>query len=132
MSDPVVIDSSAGVKWFRDEGGSEAMFERLREHGRGALTLCVATVFLYEFASVAKRELGVPDGREAYNRLLDWRLGIFEFDAALARETWDTCERLDCSFYDAVAPALATLLGAPLYSADHRAHARYENSVLLG
>jgi len=40
-------------------------------------------------------------------------------------------EQLDCSFYDALAPALALRLDAQLYSADRRAHGEWPEVVLL-
>lgn len=46
--------------------------------------------------------------------------------AVLARET------LGCALYDAFAAGLADLLGAPLYSADARAHGQHPRVRLLG
>jgi predicted nucleic acid-binding protein len=41
------------------------------------------------------------------------------------------CDALGCSFYDALAPACASLLGATLASADERAHGAYPGVHLI-
>jgi predicted nucleic acid-binding protein len=47
------------------------------------------------------------------------------------REALVQCRVLGCTFYDALAPALATIHGATLSSADRRAHGGFEGVVLL-
>ncbi|MCE5203017.1 MAG: hypothetical protein ABFC80_00230 [Coriobacteriales bacterium] len=44
----------------------------------------------------------------------------------------EQADRLGCDVYDACAPAVATLLDAPLYSANRRAHAACPGAVLIG
>ena len=52
-------------------------------------------------------------------------------DDRLAKAAFEQCTLLSCSFYDALAPALADQLGATLYSADVRAHARFAGVQLI-
>ncbi|MBN2404427.1 MAG: hypothetical protein JXE06_02470, partial [Coriobacteriia bacterium] len=59
-------------------------------------------------------------------------LTVAGLDDTLAAAAFKQVSRLGCSFYDALAPALAGLLGGTLYSADTRAHERVDGVVLLG
>jgi predicted nucleic acid-binding protein len=58
--------------------------------------------------------------------------GIHRSTNEVVREAAVQCELLGCSFYDALAPALAVLLGATLVSADARAHSRFPGVRLIG
>jgi len=58
-------------------------------------------------------------------------LTVIGLDDEVAAAAFEQCRILGCSFYDALAPALAVLLGATLYSADKRAHDRYPGVVVL-
>lgn len=132
MRHPAVLDASVGVKLFRNESGSLEARDLLASHGTGEITLCVPTLFLFEFGGVSRRLLRVREARNLWDAVMTWRLGVYELSPALAQESWNQCESIGCSFYDAVSPALATLLNAPLYSADRRAHSRYPDVVLIG
>ena len=44
----------------------------------------------------------------------------------------DQAAALGCDIYDACAPAIATLVGADLYSADRQAHAAFPGVTLIG
>ena len=129
---PVVLDASVAVKWFRDEPGSAQAREVLRAHGAGDLTIVVASLFVYEFLGVATRFLSAKEARELWSRFLGWRLHVREVGDSLASDALDVRDRYGCSLYDAVSPALAGQLDAPLYSADRRAHGDVPGVVLLG
>jgi predicted nucleic acid-binding protein len=128
----IVIDASVGVKWFRDEPGSDDAREFLRAHGRGEITLVVPSLFVYEVVAVATRVLSASDAPVFWQRFMSWRLGVVEVGAELVDQALVVREQLGCSFYDAVAPALAGQLGVELCSADRKAHGEWPNAVLLG
>jgi predicted nucleic acid-binding protein len=129
---PVVLDASVGVKWFRDEPGSAEAQELLRRHGRGEIELVVPSLFVYEVVGVATRVMSTSDVRAFWDRFLSWRIGVREVGGALLEEALLVREKLGCSFYDAVAPALASELGGRLCSADRRAHGTWPGVELLG
>lgn len=133
MSAPrqVVLDASVGVKWFRDEAGSAEARKILLAHGRGEIQLVVPSIFVYELIAVATRTLSEADARVFWERFLGWRISVVEVGGALMLDALDIRGRLGCSFYDAVAPALAQRLGVSLYSADVRAHGSLTDVVLL-
>lgn len=127
----VVLDASVAVKWFRTEPGSPEARDLLRRHGAGEIGIVVPSLFVYEFLGVASRQL-TPDECDAlWARFLDWRIGIREVSDGLVRTALRVSRELGCSFYDAVAPALAEELGCALYSADARAHGRWPGVVLV-
>lgn len=129
---PIVLDASVGVKWFRDEPGSADARELLRRHGRGEIELVVPSLFVYEVVGVATRVMSASDARVFWWRFMSWRIGVREVGGALLEEALLVREKLGCSFYDAVAPALATELGGQLCSADRRAHGEWPGVELLG
>lgn len=123
--DTVVLDASVGVKWFRREAGSADAALLLQQAAEGSLRLAAPVHFAHEFLSVLKRELGpaaVPEGWEYLERV---GMELFPSTRESVAEAAAQCEALDCSFYDALAPALASLLGAELVSADARSHGAY-------
>jgi len=127
-----VLDASAGVKWIRSEIGSEQARALLSSHRAGELRIVVPSLFMHEVVGVAVRHLGVDIGERTWETLLDADLTVLGLDDTLARAALDQCRLLGCSFYDALAPALADQLDATLYSADARAHARFDGVVLIG
>jgi predicted nucleic acid-binding protein len=127
-----VLDASAGVKWIRSETGSEQARALLSSHRAGELRIVVPSLFMHEVVGVAVRHLGVDIGERTWETLLDADLTVLGLDDTLARAALDQCRLLGCSFYDALAPALADQLDATLYSADARAHARFDGVVLIG
>lgn len=128
----LVLDSSVGVKWAKPEQGSDEALELLARHCRGINSIVVSDHFLNEVMSVAVRHGGVTLGSDIWSQLSAAKLITFRLDMRLASAALAQCELLGCSFYDALAPALADELGAELWSADARAHARYEGVRLLG
>jgi predicted nucleic acid-binding protein len=128
----VVLDASVGAKWFRAEEGSEEALELLRAHGAGEIELVVSSLSVWELVAVAARALSAEDARSFWERFVTWRIVVAEVGDSLMREALTVRERLDCSLYDAVAPALASQLGAVLCSADRRAHAEWPEVQLVG
>lgn len=128
----VVLDASVGVKWFRNESGSDEARALIRAHVAGEALLAVDTLFLYEVLAAGGRD-GGPDRMACVWADLDSiDLAVVppgaDLVAAAAAQRWS----LGCSLYDAFAPGLASLLGAQLVSADARAHGRYPGVRLLG
>jgi predicted nucleic acid-binding protein len=132
VSEPVtiVLDSSVGVKWFKPEAGREEALGLLRAHRDGAARIVVAAHFAHELVAVAVRHGGPELGRGVWQSLAAAGLTTIGLDERLANAALIQCDRLGCSFYDALAPALAHELGATLYSADGSAHARFEGVQL--
>ena len=133
MSAPrrIVLDASVGVKWFRAEPGSDAALDLLLSHGRGEVELVVPSLFVYELVAVATRTMSATDAHAFWDRFMSWRVSVVEVGGELVHEALAMSERLGCSFYDALAPALASRLDAQLCSADRRAHGEWPEVVLL-
>jgi len=128
----VVLDASVGVKWFKDEPGSDEASGLLRSHGRGELRLVVPVVFMHEVLDVARRRLGPETARALLARLDREALAVIDADTAFLDAALVTAARLGCSVYDAAAPTLAQLLGVQLVSADSRAHSTFPGVRLIG
>ncbi len=126
-----VLDSSIGVKWIKPEAGRDEALALLRAHQDGTARIVVATHFFHEVVAVAVRKDGSSLGRRVWSALARTQLTTIGLDDRLAASAFDQCELLGCSFYDALAPALAEQLGATLCSADTRAHARFEGVRLI-
>jgi len=59
-------------------------------------------------------------------------IAVIPLTDEVVREAARQCSVLGCTFYDALAPACATLLSATLVSADAKAHGRYPGVRLIG
>ena len=127
-----VLDSSVGVKWVKPEAGSDEALSLLQRHRDGEIQLVVPAFFMHEVTAVAVRHGGADLGARTWSALQDAMLTVVRLDDTLAAAAFDQVERLGCTFYDALAPALAGLLGGTLYSADQRAHSGVSDAVLLG
>ncbi len=127
----VVLDSSVGVKWIKPEPGRDQALALLSEHRDGTVRLVVASQFLHEVVAVAVRRGGAPLGRKTWASLTAAELTTIGLDNRLAEAAFEQCTLLNCTFYDALAPALAEQLGAAFYSADARAHARFSGVRLI-
>jgi predicted nucleic acid-binding protein len=133
MSAPLcVIDASVGAKWFRDEPGSDEAVQLMRQHGVGELTLAVPVVFMHEVLDVARRTGGLDLARQVLESLARDEIVVVGADADFLGRVLQVCGRLDCTVYDAAAPALAELLNAQLVSADRRAHADFPGVRIIG
>jgi predicted nucleic acid-binding protein len=127
----VVLDASVGVKWFKDEIGSDDARRLLSAHRDGEIRLVVPAIFAHELVATAVRFGGPDFGREAWEHLAEAEVTVVSLDAAFVSAALAQCAALSCSFYDALAPALADQLGATLYSADARAHSEFPGVVLI-
>ena len=129
---PLVLDASVGVKWTRDEPGSDEAIALLASHGQGEVQLVVPAIFVYEVLDVVRRSRGLDAAGALWESLVDDDIVVAGPGVDLTRETLAMAGRLGCSVYDAAAPALAAYLGVTLVSADRRAHSRYPDLRLLG
>ncbi|NTU71938.1 MAG: type II toxin-antitoxin system VapC family toxin [Coriobacteriia bacterium] len=133
MAEPriLVLDASVGVKWIKPEAGRDAALGLLRAHREGSVRIVVAALFHHEVVAVSVRHGGPRMGRDTWRALTSAGLTTIALDDRLAEVALAQCELLGCTFYDALAPAIAAELGATLCSADSRAHARVEGVELL-
>jgi predicted nucleic acid-binding protein len=133
MKGRFVLDASVGVKWFRTERGSEDAREFLLGATQGSLRVAVPTHFVHEVLSVIERRDHLPARVvEAWDIISDSGVDIVPLTEEVVCEAAAQCGLLGCSFYDALAPAVASLLGATLVSADFKAHALYPGVELIG
>lgn len=126
-----VLDASIGVKWMKPEAGTADAESLLAEHRAGIRRIVVSELFVTELISTAVRVGGVERGELAWAMVRDADVMVLPLDDALASAAFAQCEALGCTFYDALAPALADVLGATLYTSDRRAHAAYPGVVLV-
>ncbi|PKQ21016.1 MAG: hypothetical protein CVT66_01990 [Actinobacteria bacterium HGW-Actinobacteria-6] len=127
----LVLDASVGVKWFKPEFGREAALELLCAAAAGERAIAVPTHFVDEVLAVVRRYFSHEDIVPAWETLQDAGVSIVPLTDEVVREAARQCGLLGCSFYDALAPACAALLGATLVSADARAHGAYPDVQLI-
>lgn len=128
----IVLDSSVGVKWFKPEAGSTEAYGLLAEAIEEAVVLVAPVHFAHEVLSVVRRHYAPRDVMPAWERLEGAGLVFAPLTREQVAEAAAQCASLDCSFYDALAPALASLLDAELVSADERAHGAYPGVRIVG
>jgi predicted nucleic acid-binding protein len=128
----LVLDASVGVKWFKEEPGREAALAILAESVNGNVTVAVPTHFVHEVLSIARRSRTAAGILPAWEDMLQAGIAVIPLTDEVVREAARQCSTLGCTFYDALAPACATLLSATLVSADARAHARYPGVRIIG
>jgi predicted nucleic acid-binding protein len=131
MGRPVVVDASVGVKWFRVEAASPQAWELLERHAEGEIDIHLPAQCMGEILAVVARSTGASGATQAWVALDMARLEQHGFSDALLHEARRQTDGLGCVFYDALAPALAVLMGADLYSADKRAHGAFPGVRLL-
>ena len=127
----MVLDSSVGVKWVKPEAGREVARSLLLAHQERSIRIVVPALFLEEVVAVSVRHGGAELGEKVWSSLRKADLTSIGLDDAVANAAFDQCRLLGCTFYDSLAPALAHLLDATLYSADARAHAGFPDVVLI-
>ena len=128
----VVLDASVGVKWFKREAGHEAARALYLRAASGEIDLAAPTHFAHEVLSVVQREMTARAVPEAWSRLNQSGITLVPLSDEVVTEAAAQADALRCSFYVALAPACAALLGATLYSADARAHGAYPHVVIIG
>ncbi len=126
-----VLDASVGVKWFKPESGREGALELQARAAVGELSLAAPTHFVHEVLSVVARHYTPRDVVPAWERITASGIAILSLSDEVVAEAARQCETLGCSFYDALAPACAALLGATLASADECAHGDYPGVHLV-
>lgn len=126
-----VLDASVGVKWFKPEANQAAALELLARASAGEIALAAPTHFVHEVLSVVRRHYEPRDIVPAWERLKDSGIAVLPLSDEVVAEAAAQCDTLGCSFYDALAPACASLLGATLASADERAHGAYPGVHLI-
>lgn len=128
----VVLDASVGVKWLREETGSQEARELLMSHGRGEIQLVVPVIFMHEVLDVARRVHGVETACALLAVLERDDLFVLGADAPFFAAALEMCTRLGCTVYDAAAPVAAEMLGAELVSADRWAHGDFAGVRIIG
>jgi predicted nucleic acid-binding protein len=128
----LVLDASVGVKWYRHERGSDDAYDILASARHGETRVAVPTHFVHEVLSVVRRDFRSSDVVPAWEQVTAAGIDIVPLTEEVVREAAFQCEVLGCTFYDALAPAVASLLGATLVSADARAHGAYPGVHLIG
>ena len=104
----------------------------LERSANGEFALAAPTHFVHEVLSVVRRHYSPVDVVSAWDRIVAVGITIVPLTGEVVAEAAAQCEALGCSFYDALAPACASLLGATLASADARAHGEYPGMLLVG
>ncbi|KAF0206737.1 MAG: hypothetical protein FD171_2243 [Actinobacteria bacterium] len=104
----------------------------LRDVAAGELRLAVPHLFIYEVVRTVRRKAGDASARAVVAFFASAGIIPVPPDERMLAAALDESKRLGCDFYDACAPAVATLLAASLYSADRKAHSRYPDVTLLG
>lgn len=127
----LVLDASVGVKWFKPEFGQAVALEMLRGAVADELTIAVPTHFVHEVLAFVRRYFSDEGIIPAWETLQDASLSVIPLTDEVVREAARQCALLGCSFYDALAPACAALLGATLVSANSRAHGSYPDVRLI-
>lgn len=101
-------------------------------HRKGDVVLAVDTLFMYEVLGALSRSRAQEHLVEHWRDLTSVRLAVMPLSEKLVTAATAQREILDCSLYDAFSAGLASLLRAPLVSADTRAHGAYPQVRLLG
>lgn len=126
-----VLDASVGVKWFKRESGSESAAALYMRSVDGEISLAAPVHFAHEVLAVVQRELGTRAILEGWRHLNASGIAILPLSDEVVEEAARQCALLGCSFYDALAPACAELLGGTLASADARAHGAFPRLALV-
>lgn len=126
------VDASVGVKWFRDEPGSDAARDLIVRHRNGEILLAVDTLFHYEVMRAGARDHHPADARRIWDDLARLDLATVPLGDELVAAASSATASLGCALYDGFAAGLADLLDAPLYSADARAHGKHPRMRLIG
>lgn len=132
MTRPLVVaDASVAAKWFKDERGSAEALALLDRHGAGEVDIHMPEQCVGEVLAVVARSVDASAAVRAWVALDMAGIERHGFSDELLHETRRQMELLGCVFYDALAPALASVMGAELFSADRFAHARYPGVLLV-
>jgi predicted nucleic acid-binding protein len=128
----VVLDASVGALWFCGAPSSVEALALLQDLAAGRLELVIPSHFIDEVLETVKRDLGPGGVVPAWDSLVDLDLAVVPLGDDVVGEAARQSGALGCPFADALSPAVAVLLGAPLVSANRRAHAGFPGVRLLG
>lgn len=128
----VVLDASVGVRWFTPEAGRDEALSLLHQAAADDVTLVVPDLFVYEVVRTVRRKADDVAARAAVEFFESAGIVTVPPLAHVLRTALDQAAALGCDFYDACAPAIASILDAELYSADRRAHAAFPGVHLIG
>jgi len=126
-----VFDASVGVKWFKPEDSSDVARGLLKQLLLEADALVAPTHFFHEVLSVVRRHYTPDDVVSAWRIMRQAGIQDMPLTDEVVAEAAAQCTVLGCSFYDALAPACASLLGATLVSADARAHGVFPGALII-
>ncbi len=127
-----VLDASVGCKWFLTESGTAEAMQLLQSCAAGEIGIAAPAHFVHEVLAVVRREHGSQKVVPAWECLVEAGLDVVPLTGDVVAGAARQCELLGCTFYDALAPAVAHLLGATLVSADARAHGAHPGVQLIG
>lgn len=126
----LVFDASAATKWFKSTEVDTARALELLGDPRTQVWLpdnCA-----HEVIRGVHRRVGAHAAALAWVQLRQAGITVAHADDTLVLEAVRVAEDLGCDYYDALAPALARLVGGTLVSADRRAHGGFPGAVILG
>lgn len=130
MSTTLVFDASAAVKWFRrNEGGADESAALLDS---SESEIWLPDNGLHEVVNAVRLRRGAVLASQCWSALEDAGVILGRADEQLVATALVVADELGCDYYDALAPALARLLGATLVSADRRAHGGFGDVVIVG
>ncbi len=130
MSTTLVFDASAAVKWFRPQEPGAAAARSLLEDPAADVWLPDNVVHEVVRSVAARR--GVDAAVRVWDALATAGVLVGRVDAELVNTALRVSEEFGCTYYDALAPALARLVGGTLVSADRRAHAGIPGALIVG
>jgi len=126
-----VLDASDGVKWFKPEPGRASALDLFSRAAEGEVALVASVHFAHEVLAVLRRYYSAGELVAAWDLMQASGIAFVPLNSEVVAEAARQCEVLGCSFYDALAPACASLLRATLASADSRAHGAYPSVLLI-
>ncbi len=116
---PVVIDASAGFKWFdTHEPSADVAADLLEEHSAGRVALLAPEHFLLEVTHVLGRRRVTDEVTRCVDTLLGFDVLIVPLERDLLIESATIAAQRGLPVYDAAYVALAELVDAVLVTAD--------------
>ncbi len=118
----VVVDASVAVKWFVEEEYSDKARLLMEAYAQGVIDIAAPSILPYEVLNALKYSgaFGEDELKEAAQILDDLQLTLYGLEGDLGWITVEIAMRKGITIYDASYVALATLLEAPLYTADEK------------
>lgn len=125
----LVFDASAATKWFKcAEVDSQRALNLLSDP---ETQVWLPDNCAHEIIRGIHRRVGARAAALAWAQIREAGIALAHADDALVLEAVQVADELGCDYYDALAPALARLVGGTLVSADRRAHEEFPGVVLL-